>query len=88
MFLHMGRRLASGYANGPATVGEASAGIRVSKPAISKHLRVDFQKARGTTEYFSLDVYLRDDDRVFLTNEIRGRGTGGLTGGVSGDAAG
>ncbi|HEV3050938.1 MAG TPA: DUF899 family protein, partial [Longimicrobium sp.] len=26
----------------------------------------EFQKARGTTEYFSLDVYLRDGDRVFL----------------------
>jgi predicted dithiol-disulfide oxidoreductase (DUF899 family) len=34
----------------------------------------DFQKARGTTEYFSLDVYLRDGDRVFLTYETRGRG--------------
>ena len=26
-----------------------------------------FQQARGTTEYFSLDVLLRDGDRVFLT---------------------
>jgi predicted dithiol-disulfide oxidoreductase (DUF899 family) len=34
----------------------------------------EFQKARGTTEYFSLDVYLRDGDRVFLTYEIRSRG--------------
>jgi predicted dithiol-disulfide oxidoreductase (DUF899 family) len=34
----------------------------------------DFQKARGTTEYFSLDVYLRDDERVFLAYETRGRG--------------
>jgi predicted dithiol-disulfide oxidoreductase (DUF899 family) len=34
----------------------------------------DFQKARGTTEYFSLDVYLRDGDRVFLAYETRGRG--------------
>jgi predicted dithiol-disulfide oxidoreductase (DUF899 family) len=34
----------------------------------------EFQRARGTTEYFSLDVYLRDGDRVFLTNEIRARG--------------
>ena len=33
-----------------------------------------FQQARGTTKYFSLDVYLRDDDRAFLTYEIRGRG--------------
>jgi predicted dithiol-disulfide oxidoreductase (DUF899 family) len=34
----------------------------------------DFQQARGTTEYFSLDVYLRDGDRVFLAYETRGRG--------------
>jgi predicted dithiol-disulfide oxidoreductase (DUF899 family) len=34
----------------------------------------EFQKARGTTEYFSLDAYLRDGDRVFLTYEIRSRG--------------
>jgi predicted dithiol-disulfide oxidoreductase (DUF899 family) len=34
----------------------------------------EFQEARGTTESFSLDVYLRDDDRVFLTYEIRNRG--------------
>ena len=38
----------------------------------------DFQKARGTTEYFSLDVYLRDDDRVFLTYATRGRGVEAL----------
>jgi predicted dithiol-disulfide oxidoreductase (DUF899 family) len=34
----------------------------------------EFQQARGTTESFSLDVYLRDDDRVFLTYEVRNRG--------------
>jgi predicted dithiol-disulfide oxidoreductase (DUF899 family) len=34
----------------------------------------DFQKVRGTTEYFSLDVYLRDGERVFLAYETRGRG--------------
>jgi predicted dithiol-disulfide oxidoreductase (DUF899 family) len=34
----------------------------------------EFQEARGTTESFALDVYLRDEDRVFLTYEIRGRG--------------
>lgn len=33
-----------------------------------------FQKARGTTEYFSLDVYLREGERVFLAYETRGRG--------------
>jgi predicted dithiol-disulfide oxidoreductase (DUF899 family) len=38
----------------------------------------DFQKARGTTEYFSLDVYMRDGDRVFLTYATRGRGVEAL----------
>ncbi len=38
----------------------------------------DFQKARGTTEYFSLDVYLRDGERVFLSYETRGRGVEAL----------
>ena len=37
-----------------------------------------FQGARGTTEYFSLDVYLRDGDRAFLTYETRGRGVEAL----------
>jgi len=34
----------------------------------------DFQRARETTEYFSLDVYLRDGERVLLAYETRGRG--------------
>jgi predicted dithiol-disulfide oxidoreductase (DUF899 family) len=38
----------------------------------------DFQKARGTTEYFSLDVFLRDGDRVFLTYATNGRGVEAL----------
>jgi predicted dithiol-disulfide oxidoreductase (DUF899 family) len=38
----------------------------------------DFQQARGTTEYFSLDVYLRDGERVFLTYATRGRGVEAL----------
>jgi predicted dithiol-disulfide oxidoreductase (DUF899 family) len=38
----------------------------------------EFQKARGTTEWFSLEVYLRDGDRVFLTYETRGRGVEAL----------
>ena len=33
-----------------------------------------FQESRGTTEYFALDVLLREDDRVFLTYETRNRG--------------
>ena len=38
----------------------------------------DFQKARETTEYFSLDVFIRDGDRVFLTYATRGRGVEAL----------
>ena len=34
----------------------------------------EFQTMRGTTEYFKLDVYVRDGDRVFLTYATRGRG--------------
>jgi predicted dithiol-disulfide oxidoreductase (DUF899 family) len=34
----------------------------------------DFQRACGTTEYFALDVFLRDENRVFLTYMTRGRG--------------
>ncbi len=38
----------------------------------------DFQRACGTTEYFALDVFLRDGDRAFLTYETRGRGVEAL----------
>jgi len=38
----------------------------------------EFQTARGTTEYFKLDIYLRDSERVFLTYETRGRGVEAL----------
>lgn len=38
----------------------------------------DFQTARRTTEYFSLDVYLRDGERVFLTYATTGRGVEAL----------
>lgn len=34
------RRIVERLAHGPATVGDAAAGIRVSKPTISKHVRV------------------------------------------------
>jgi len=38
----------------------------------------DFQEACGTTEYFALQVFLRDGDRVFLTYETRSRGVEAL----------
>jgi predicted dithiol-disulfide oxidoreductase (DUF899 family) len=34
----------------------------------------EFQEACETTEYFALEVYLRDGDRAFLTYKTRGRG--------------
>jgi predicted dithiol-disulfide oxidoreductase (DUF899 family) len=37
-----------------------------------------FQEACGTTEYFKLQVFLRDGDRVFLTYETTGRGVEAL----------
>ena len=33
----------------------------------------EFQQARDTTEWFKLDVYLRDSERIFLTYETRAR---------------
>ena len=38
----------------------------------------EFQKVRGTTQSFKLDVYLRDGDRVFLTYSTQGRGVESL----------
>jgi len=39
----------------------------------------EFQEACGTTEYFALDVFVRDDEgRVFLTYETRSRGVEAL----------
>jgi predicted dithiol-disulfide oxidoreductase (DUF899 family) len=38
----------------------------------------DFQEQLGTTEYFALDVFLRDRDRVFLTYATTSRGVEAL----------
>jgi predicted dithiol-disulfide oxidoreductase (DUF899 family) len=38
----------------------------------------EFQERRGTTEYFKLDVFLREGDRVFLTYWTRSRGVEAL----------
>ena len=38
----------------------------------------EFQEACGTSEYFALQVFVRDGDRVFLTYETRGRGVEAL----------
>jgi predicted dithiol-disulfide oxidoreductase (DUF899 family) len=38
----------------------------------------DFQQACGTSEYFALDVFVRDRERVFLTYATTGRGVEAL----------
>jgi predicted dithiol-disulfide oxidoreductase (DUF899 family) len=38
----------------------------------------EFQKALGTSEYFALNVFLRDGDRAFLTYTTTGRGVEAL----------
>jgi predicted dithiol-disulfide oxidoreductase (DUF899 family) len=38
----------------------------------------EFQRACGTSDYFALQVFLRDGERVFLTYETRGRGVEAL----------
>ena len=38
----------------------------------------EFQEMRGTSNYFKLDVYIRDGDRVFLTYQTRSRGVEAL----------
>jgi predicted dithiol-disulfide oxidoreductase (DUF899 family) len=38
----------------------------------------DFQRERGTSEYFALDVFLRDGERLFLTYSTNGRGVEAL----------
>ena len=38
----------------------------------------EFQQACGTSEYFALQVFVRDGERVFLSYETRGRGVEAL----------
>ena len=38
----------------------------------------EFQRMRDTSEWFKLDVYIRDGERVFLTYETRARGVEAL----------
>jgi DNA-binding transcriptional ArsR family regulator len=57
------RGIVERLAAGPATVGDASAGLGVSKPAISKHLKVLEETGvvtrvvEGRTHRLSLDTY-------------------------------
>jgi len=38
----------------------------------------EFQEACGTSEYFALDVFVRDGDRIFLSYATTGRGVEAL----------
>jgi DNA-binding transcriptional ArsR family regulator len=61
------RGIVERLAAGPATVGEATSGFGVSKPAISKHLRVLEETGvvtrvvEGRTHRLSLDTYTLDE---------------------------
>jgi DNA-binding transcriptional ArsR family regulator len=56
------RRIVERLGSGPATVGEATEGFGVSKPAISKHLRVleesgiVVRTVEGRTHWLALDL--------------------------------
>ena len=61
------RGIVERLAAGPATVGDATGGFGVSKPAISKHLRVlegtgvVTREVEGRTHRLSLDTYTLDE---------------------------
>jgi len=61
------RGIVERLAAGPATVGDATGGFGVSKPAISKHLRVlegtgvVRREVEGRTHRLSLDTYTLDE---------------------------
>ncbi len=61
------REIVERLASGPATVGEASRGIGVSKPAITKHLKVleetgvVSRRIEGRTHVLSLETEVLDE---------------------------
>jgi DNA-binding transcriptional ArsR family regulator len=61
------RSIVERLAAGPATVGDATGGFGVSKPAISKHLKVleatgvVTREVEGRTHRLSLDTYTLDE---------------------------
>ena len=56
----------------------ATSGAWAGRSPGTRVVGTDFQEACGTTEYFKLDVFLRDGDRVFLTYATTGRGVEAL----------
>jgi DNA-binding transcriptional ArsR family regulator len=71
------RRIVERLARGPATVGQAAAGSGVSKPAISKHLRVleeadvIVRVVDGREHRLSLNADSLDDASVWIERQRR-----------------
>jgi DNA-binding transcriptional ArsR family regulator len=71
------RRIVERLARGPATVGQAAAGSGVSKPAISKHLRVledadvIVRVVEGREHRLSLNADSLDDASVWIERQRR-----------------
>ena len=71
------RSILERLAQGPATVGEATAGIAVSKPAVSKHLKVLEQagvisrRIEGRTHRLSLRGHALADAESWLETHRR-----------------
>jgi DNA-binding transcriptional ArsR family regulator len=69
------RGIVERLATGPATVGDATAGFGVSKPAISKHLRVLEETGVvrrtviGRTHRLALDTHTLGDAAVWMDRQ-------------------
>jgi DNA-binding transcriptional ArsR family regulator len=69
------RRIVERLATGPRTVGAATEGIAVSKPAISRHVRVledagvVERRVRGRTHVLTLNVAALDGPRDWLDRQ-------------------
>lgn len=69
------RRIVEHLATGPRTVGAATQGLAVSKPAISRHVRVledagvVVRSVRGRTHVLTLDLAALDEPRDWLDRQ-------------------
>jgi DNA-binding transcriptional ArsR family regulator len=69
------RRIVERLAAGPRTVGSATAGLAVSKPAISRHVRVledagvVERDVRGRTHVLTLNLAALDEPRDWLDRQ-------------------
>lgn len=66
------RQIFEGLRRGPRAVGEVAAGLPVSRPAVSQHLKVlreaglVREQRRGTRNYYSIDPRGLDPLRAYL----------------------